>query len=223
MAGFLTGLALYLGEWVALPAFPLAFARYLGGLVPGLPPPGLAAAKVLLILAVTTTNLRGIRTSGRTNDVLTIAKLLPLAILVAAGLVFGTTHPGQAVAHLQPLAPLGWTQFGAALVLIFWAYAGFELAVLPAGEVRRPRRTLPLGLLLGVSIATGFYLLTSATIVIALPWQVAAASPRPLADALSAMLSGVALGPRVGQMLMSLAPSYPSRASTRSLRLGSRA
>jgi amino acid transporter len=188
-AGFLTGWALYLGEWVALPVFPLAFAAYLGGLFPSLPPAGLHIAKVLLVVAVTASNLLGVRTGGRTNDVLTIAKLAPLVVLVVAAVLFLAVFPSQAAANLHPFAPLGWHGFGAAIVVIFWAYRGFELAVLPAGEVEAPQRTLPLGLLLGVSIATAFYLLTSLSVVVSLPWHQAATSVRPLSDALAAVFS----------------------------------
>ncbi|HLI51597.1 MAG TPA: APC family permease, partial [Thermomicrobiaceae bacterium] len=105
---------------------------------------------------------------------------------------------------MHPFSPLGWGQFGPAVVLIFWAYAGFELAVLPAGEVRDPRRTLPRGLLVGMGIVTLFYLLTSWSVVTAIPSSVAATSTRPLSDALAALLSRVGLPGGLGQICMSL-------------------
>src|SRR5207245_10113996 len=97
----------------------------------------------------------------------------------------------------------GWSGLGSGVLLVFWAYAGYELAVLPASEVREPRRTLPLGLILGMAIATTFYLLTAGTVVLALPSDVAAASARPLADALSALLSSIGLPAIVGGAVMS--------------------
>ena len=75
LAGFLTGWALYAGEFVALPVFPLAFTNYLQVLVPDLSYAAKIAVELLLIAVVTATNLSGVRTGGRTNDVLTIAKL----------------------------------------------------------------------------------------------------------------------------------------------------
>jgi amino acid transporter len=88
--------------------------------------------------------------------------------------------------------------------LTFWAYAGFELAVLPAGEVRKPSVTLPRGLILGMAVATLFYLLTAFAVVVALPWQEAAVSPRPLTDAIEAILAGLGLPTGVGPAIMSL-------------------
>lgn len=204
LVGFLTGWALYAAEWVALPIFPLSFVNYLGYFFADLPSWAGSLVKLLLIVAVTGVNLLGVRAGGRTNDVLTIAKLVPLGLLILAGLVFAALRPEVAAAHLQPFAPLGWSGFGAALVLIFWAYGGFELAVLPAGEVIDPQRTMPRGLVAGMAIATIVYLLTGFAVVVALPWQTAAASPRSLADALGSILTGLGLSPAVGFVLMSL-------------------
>ncbi len=77
------------------------------------------------------------------------------------------------------------------MLLIFWAYAGFELSVLPAAEVYEPQRTLPRGLITGMAVATTVYLLTASSIVIALPWQDAAASVHPVSDAAVALFAGL--------------------------------
>jgi len=204
LPGFLAGWTLYLGEWVALPVFPIAFVSYLQALDPSLSVPMQVGVKVLLVAAITFTNVRGIRSGAITNDILTVGKLLPLIILVLVGALYVVIHPGLALSHLRPFAPMGWSGFGPAVVLIFWAYAGFELAVLPAAEVRSPGRTLPLGLVLGIGIASLIYLSTSFVVVAALPTRLAAASAHPLADALGAMLSTFGLPGGLGQGLMAI-------------------
>jgi APA family basic amino acid/polyamine antiporter len=204
LVGFLCGWALYVGEWIALPVFPVAFANYLTFFFPNLDPTGLFIVKAVLIAVVTFSNILGARTGARINDVLTIAKLVPLAVLICAGLAFLMLRPGLAATHMAPFAPLGWSGFGASVLVIFWAYAGFELAVLPAGEVKAPRRTLPRGLVLGMVVATLFYLLTALAVVAALPWSVAAESPRSLADALDAIMAAFGLTGGFGGALMSL-------------------
>ena len=203
LAGFLAGWSLYLGEWVALPVFPLAFANYFLYFTPGAPAALAVVIKVVLIAAVTAVNIRGIQMGARLNDALTVAKLIPLALLILAGVAVLVTHSAMAAERVTPFAPLGWSGLGSAVLLIFWAYAGYELAVLPASEVREPRRTLPLGLILGMAIATTFYLLTAGTVVLALPSDVAAASARPLADALAALLPSIGLPAIVGGAVMS--------------------
>jgi amino acid transporter len=204
LAGFLAGWALYAGEWVALPVFPLAFGNYLERLAPSLPHPAVILAEVALIAAVTGFNFAGVRKGARVNDVLTVAKLVPLALLIALGLAFALFRHGQATAHLHPFVPLGWGGFGSAIVPIFWAYAGFELAVLPAAEVRSPERTLPQGLIVGMVIATIFYLLTAFAVVVAIPWQDAASSSSPLAAAMSAIFKGFGGSGAAGSALMSV-------------------
>jgi len=202
LAGFLAGWALYLGESVALPVFPLAFANYFAYFV-GDSPAVNVSVKLLLVGVVTAVNVRGIQMGARLNDALTVAKLVPLGLLVAVGVAVVATHSAQAAEHATPFAPLGWGGLGSAVLLIFWAYAGYELAVLPAGEVSEPQRTLPRGLVLGMAIATIFYLLTAATVVIALPTETAQASQRPLADALASLLGILGLPSAIGAAVMS--------------------
>ncbi|HEY5477207.1 MAG TPA: APC family permease [Tepidiformaceae bacterium] len=193
LAGFTAGWALYLGECIALPIFPIAFANYLDYFVPVHSGVGAVTAKLAVVAGVTTINFFGARAGSRLNDVLTLTKLVPLVLLIVAavGLIF--LHPGQASGHLTPFVPLGWGGFGAATVVIFWAYAGFELSVLPSGEVRSPAKTLPRGLIIGMAVATVFYLLTALAVSVALPWQTVAASSRPLADGLEAILKALRL------------------------------
>lgn len=203
--GFLAGWALYVGEWVALPVFPLAFVNYANRLLPDdMPAPAATFVKVALIATVTAVNVFGVRKGARLNDVLTIGKLVPLAVLILFGLAFAAFRHGQVSAHLHPFAPLGWGDFGSAIVPIFWAYAGFELAVLPAAEVREPQRTLPQGLIVGMIIAVLFYLLAAFAVVGALPWRDAAASSSPLAAALRAILDGLGGPGGAGAVLMSV-------------------
>lgn len=202
--GFVAGWALYLGELSALPVFPLAFVRYLSYFVPTGSAGVATAASLLLIAFVTAVNLSGVRRGGRLNDLLTLAKLVPLVVVIGVSVVYAANRPAAVAEHLRPFAPLGWGGLGTATVLVFWAYAGFELAVLPAGEVQAPRRTLPRGLLNGIAIATTVYLLATLAVVVALPWEAAAGSPRPLADALGAMLGGLGVPGRAAEAFVSL-------------------
>lgn len=204
LVGFLAGWSLYLGEWVALPVFPLAFVNYLGTFVPAHSPMIGLLARLSLITAITGANLVGARASSRLNDVLTLAKLTPLALLVGGAVVFGIAHSTTASSHLRPFTPLGWQGFGVATVLIFWAYAGFELAPLPAADVRDPARTLPRGLIIGMAISICTYLLVAVAVVVSLPWQQAAASNRPLDEAARAILTGLNAPSSWGPVLMSL-------------------
>jgi amino acid transporter len=202
-AGFLAGWTLYAGEWLALSAFPRAFFNYFQALT-GVPGSSGLAVRFLLIGAITGINLGGVRLGARANDGLTVAKLLPLALLALLGVAFLAARFGTASDNVTPFAPLGWGDFGKAVLPIFWAYAGFELAVLPASEVRNPHRALPRGLMLGVAVATLFYLLVSLAVVVAAPWQDVAGSAHPLATVMGALVGEFGGPEGAGSRLMSL-------------------
>ncbi|MDD1678930.1 MAG: APC family permease [Methanomicrobiales archaeon] len=177
--GFLTGWSLWIAEMLALPVFAIAFVQYLHFLVP-LGMMEEIAVKGLFLFTLTAVNIRGVKAAGRVNDILTIIKLSPLLILIIAGFVFFLREPGVVVQNYTPLLPLGLDNFGAALVLIFWAYVGFELGTLPAAEVRDPRKTIPKAILLGMTVVTIFYLSTNFIVYGAINWMDLEQSSTPL-------------------------------------------
>jgi amino acid transporter len=182
-AGFLVGWALWLAEVAALAVFPVAFVRYLTFFFLSLTPVTGAAIKLLFIASITFVNIRGTRLAGRTNDVLTIAKLSPLLLLIVAGLIYVAFNPALTYANFVPFAPLDFSHFGQALVLIFWAYAGFELAAIPSNEVENPTRTIPKAIIVGMAIVTLFYLLTNFVIIGVVNWTSLPFDTAPLATA----------------------------------------
>lgn len=188
-AGFVVGWALWLAEVAALAVFPVAFVRYFTFFFPSLTGAEGAAIKFGFIAIITYVNIRGTKMAGRTNDVLTIAKLSPLLLFIVVGFVYIAANPVQTHANLVPFAPLGFSNFGAALVLIFWAYAGFELAVIPSNEIENPTRTIPKAIIVGMAIVTLFYLSTNFIILGVVNWTELQFAPAPLATAGSIVFS----------------------------------
>ena len=98
-------------------------------------------------------NVRGVKPGDPPRRSVTVAKLLPLLVLVAAGIWFVQPAylrwPG-----LPSAAAIGQT----AIVLIF-AFVGLEVALVPSGEVRDPARTVPRALFSALAITTTLYLL----------------------------------------------------------------
>lgn len=187
--GFMIGWALLLAEWLSLSVFPVAFAQYFTALVPGTDAAGQTALKGLFIVIVVTTNIVGIKAAGRSNDALTLIKLSPLILIIFGGLLFMATEPATVVSDLSPFLTGGPAQLGQALVLIFWAYAGFELSTLPADEVNEPERTIPKAIVAGMLIVMTFYLLTNLVVVSSMPQAVLKASESPLLDATRSIFS----------------------------------
>jgi APA family basic amino acid/polyamine antiporter len=95
----------------------------------------------VLIFIPTVANYIGVRSGARLTNVLTVAKLLPLGLLIFLGVVrFGGRFELLRVSEIT--APSGASWLSALLLLIF-AYGGYENALIPTGEVKNPRRTVP--------------------------------------------------------------------------------
>jgi amino acid transporter len=150
---------------------------YWPGATSGAPRALLISAIIALIAAI---NIRGIRQSSFAVNVLTIGKLLPLAIVITAGLFFvdWSRLTAGAGVSLQGLSKSG-------LLLIF-AFGGYEVIPVIAGETRNPRRDVPFALIMTIVIVT---LITTLAQVVALGTLPALASSKtPLADAAARFL-----------------------------------
>ena len=190
-AGFLVGWSLWLAEWVSLAVFPVAFTQYLMFFLPSLDPTFQIFVKGLFIAFLVATNIVGVRAAGKTNDVLTVAKLAPLVLFSVIGLSYIILHPATATGNFLPLLPFGLGNFGLTLVLVFWAYAGFEISTIPAEETKNPSRTIPKAIVLGISIVTIFYLVTNTVLFGVMPTNQLAASNTPLPTATGTALASL--------------------------------
>lgn len=201
---FIVGWALYVGEWFSLAVFPIAFVRYLSYFVPAIPLLGVVLIKVAFVAFLTGSNIIGTRVGGRVNDALTLAKLTPLIVLVVTGLLAMIAMPSKAVDNLTPFVPFGWAGFSPALIQVFWAYAGFELATLPTAEVVEPRRTMPRAFFRGMAVVTLFYLAVNFVVVSSVPTGIIAGSQIPLVTSIDAILQTLGLPIAVGGALMAV-------------------
>lgn len=153
------------------------FVNYLGEFWPGVSEP-LARAAVLIVLVggFAVVNYCGVRAGAGVSNFFTITKIATLGFFIIGGLLLvNRVAPAPAAAELTFGA---WTD---ALVALFFAFGGFEAALIPAAETKDPRRDAPFALLTGLAIVAAIYFLVH---VVAM-WSVAdlAKSPRPLADA----------------------------------------
>jgi len=179
-AGFMVGWSLLLAEWFSLAVFPVAFTQYFLQLDPTLDPSLQLLLKAVFIVVITLTNIYGVKTAGKFNDLLTVVKLGPLFLLICLGVFFMGVHSDLASAHFHPFLNGDISNIGQALVLIFWAYAGFELSSLPADEIEEPRKTLPKALLLGMLIVAAFYIVTNFVVIGVVDQGTLASSSAPL-------------------------------------------
>jgi amino acid transporter len=135
-------------------------------------------ALVVIMLAII--NLLGIRQAAIVSNLFTVGKLVPIIIFIAAGLFF--LNP-QAYT-LGPTPSTG--DFSKSVLLLVYAFTGFEMATIPAGEIRDPQRSLPRALLIAILVVVTLYIFIQLVCVGTLPGL--GQSQKPLADAGSQFL-----------------------------------
>jgi amino acid transporter len=138
------------------------------------PPLPRAAALTVFTIALTAINVRGVTRGAWTGNVLTIAKLVPLGLIAIAGLWYAGWND---IPASEPREPDGLLD---ALNLALFACVGFDVAAIVSGEMRNPRRDLPVSILGGLAISCLLYLLLMLACYGILPDT--AASKLPLTD-----------------------------------------
>jgi amino acid transporter len=128
-----------------------------------------------LIVAITVINLRGVKQSATVVNFLTIAKLTPLAAFILLGL------PHVSVGALQPDTPLTLAQVSATALLLIFAFGGYEVIPVPAGEARDPKRAVPFAMIATIVVVAIVMTLVQVVALGTLPTL--ADSKTPLADA----------------------------------------
>ena len=137
----------------------------------------------LVCVVLTVINLVGVKQGMAAIFALTVLKLLPLVLLVFLGI--SQTNPEIFTgADIPKLDSLGDT-----MLIIFYAFVGFESAVIPAGEAKNPRRDIPMALVRTILAITVFYFLIQIVTISVAPDI--AGSKTPLAD-IAQILMGTA-------------------------------
>jgi len=162
----------------------LALAFYWPALATGAPRMSLIAA---LTIAITWINVRGIKQSSWVVNALTIGKLAPLAIVIIVGVWF--IDP----AHFAAMPAVTQQQLSSALILLIFAYGGYEVTGVLAGEAANPRRDVPFAFVATLITVSIVMSLTSLAVTCVPPGPASRRTPR----APSARILPRARGPRV--------------------------
>jgi len=136
----------------------------------------------LLFVVVAWPNYCGAKPGTRLIQLVTLCKLLPLLLFVIVGITAvipaNLAWPsGSATSHL-----------GAGVNVLLFAFMGAELAIVPGGEVRNPRRTVPLALGLGLLSVAVLYLGVQLVSQGVLGASLSTGSKTPVADAMKMMM-----------------------------------
>ncbi len=211
--GFLYGWTLFtVIQTGTIAAVAVAFAKYAGVFFPwisdqnyllgagkiGLTTQQLVAIAIILFLSWS--NTRGIRTGAMVQNVFTIAKVAAILGLIGAGFLVGRNPEAVASNFTGFWRNSGWNfdtvrLVGVAMVGSLFSSDAWNNVTFTAGEVRNPRRNLPLSLALGVCIVSALYILTNLVYLNVLTFDAIQHAPKDRVAALAAehMLGPVAL------------------------------
>jgi basic amino acid/polyamine antiporter, APA family len=155
---------------------------------------GRAAIIVGLTTILAAVNVRGIRHSSFVVNMLTVGKLVPLALFVGVGLFFVD------VSRLVPQESVSWADASGAALLLIFVFGGYDVVPVPAGEANDPRRHVPFALVMTILIVTAFMASVQLVALGTLPGL--AESRTPLADSAALFIgAGGALLIGVGSLI----------------------
>ena len=184
--GFLAGILYFLTALGAVAGVVNVLANSVALVVPFL---GTPAMRIVVMFAVygvlVLINIRGVREGAGAVTVITVAKLLPLLLLIGAGVFF---------IHGPNLSWSGWPgskQLSDAVILLMFAFVGIEVALIPSGEVKNPARTVPRSAYLALFVTTIIYILIQLVAQGTLGVGLADHPDAPLAEAAATFLGNI--------------------------------
>ncbi len=207
LVAFLFGWTLFLViDSGAIATLSVAFsARYLPYFF-ALTPLASKIVAVALIAALVVVNLLGVRYGAALQNTLMFVKFGAILAVTVAAFAFGV----GSTSHFVNPAPAAWSgglvgHFGAALVLSLWAYKGWEAVTFSSGEIKNPRRNIPVGLIAGTAVVAALYLATNLAYLYVFPAGQIAKSNRIAADVMQVVIGPVGASLVAGVILCSIA------------------
>jgi basic amino acid/polyamine antiporter, APA family len=188
LVAFLYGWMLFaVANGGTIAALSVASAAYMGNIIPaisqdhviftlfGMPFTRAHAVGLVLIAILTYVNVFGLRWGALLQNVSTWTKFSAMAVFVILGFTIGKGHwsnfsaapPGGLTMGLSAGQLI--SAMGVGLIAVFWAYDGWVYITWVAGEVKEPRRNVPLAMVLGVLVVGAIYLAMNMVYVYALP------------------------------------------------------
>jgi APA family basic amino acid/polyamine antiporter len=209
--GFLFGWTLFLViQTGTIAAVAVAFAKFAGIYLPWIstqahwgPFNTQQLVAIAMLVLLTAVNTRGVRTGAMVQNVFTIAKVASLLALVGFGLALGrnTEAVARNFPHFWENASWGWTTIrvvGVAMVGALFSADAWNNVTFTAGEVRNPKRNLPLSLVLGVGTVCLLYIACNLVYLNVLPLEAIQQAPE---QRVATAVAGVILGPMAVKLM----------------------
>ncbi len=152
-AGYICGVFVWCLGSFAMASVASAYAGFVGGFIPELlTTAGKAAILFVTFAAFCIFNIIGVKSGAKTSMFLSIAKLLPLLLLIGVGV------PQLDSEALKLPESLDWQAIGRAAMVLIFAFTGIESALIPSGEIDNPKKNLPRALYSALFLVLFLYL-----------------------------------------------------------------
>ncbi|HEY1837110.1 MAG TPA: amino acid permease [Rhizomicrobium sp.] len=186
-AGFVVGALYWASCLVGMVAVALAVTGYLSVFVPTVAkPPGTTIATIAIIWLLVGANMVGPRFVAWTQSWILPIGLAPVLLVAIGGWFY--FHAATFAASWNVTGESFFAVVPRTTVVVFWAFLGFEGAIVISKRVRDPARNVPIATLGGLAVAAVIYIAASAAIMGILPAAALAKSSAPFADAVVPML-----------------------------------
>lgn len=186
--GFFTGWTYWVISWVSTTVLFVASIGYMSPLL-GNPSPFIRLVLELgLLFLVTWLNLGGVVIAGRAEFVLTLLKIVPLAIMPAVALFY--FNQDNIIANPAMVSGSLSNVLSSVAMLTLWGFIGLETATTAAGSIIDPEKTIPRAIFLGTLCVAILYFFNSLAMLGLIPSHELANSKAPYADAAKTMFGG---------------------------------
>jgi basic amino acid/polyamine antiporter, APA family len=142
-----------------------------------------------LIMFLSVVNCVSLQWAGRVQNAATILKVAGLAVVIVAGLLFGThaAFPPNPAPATPPAGGSLVAAVGIALIPALFSYNGWTYSSYVAGEIKEPERALPISILAGIGIVLLIYLAINVALLRVLTFEELQQTNRPAAVAMEAI------------------------------------
>jgi basic amino acid/polyamine antiporter, APA family len=184
-AGFLCAWCYWKAAWIGNAAIAVTVVGYFTVFFPSLANPVAGASVAIgLLWLLTFINLGGVGMFSLVQNVSTVLKLIPLALIAICGWFFFNADNFAVPIYGRNVPETSWLAAVSTLsALTMWSFLGLESATVPAGEVKDARKTIPRATVIGTLIGGVVYVTAVTAVLAMLPAKKLTTSTAPFADA----------------------------------------
>jgi APA family basic amino acid/polyamine antiporter len=186
-AGFFVGWTYWLVSWVSTSVVFIAAISSLSPFIgKNASPYEYLFWEIILLSVITAVNCKSVEFAGKVESIFAILKLIPFVIVP---LVLFTRFDLANISMSPQYADVSFFKLAVIVATTsFWGFIGVECATAPAGAVRNPSKTIPRAIILGTLGVAAVYVVSSLSVMGAIPSAALAVSKAPYVDAINLTL-----------------------------------